>query len=74
MWEYEKTIRHHELCVYLESIYKEGVPIYLEGRLSTPQEIIKQQCVNEDMIYMPDYIISETGKLLELRYDRISEI
>ena len=54
----------------LEQMEKEGVILYLNGVPSTTEYIMKN-CVNEDTIYMPDYVFSENGKIKEIRYDRI---
>ncbi|NBJ93697.1 hypothetical protein D5281_14125 [bacterium 1xD42-62] len=55
----------------LEGMEKNGVKLYLNGVPSTTDYIIKN-CVNEDTIYMPDYVTDEHGKVTEIRYDRIS--
>lgn len=54
----------------LEQMEREGVILYLNGVPSTTEYIMKN-CVNEDAIYMPDYVIDENGKIKEIRYDRI---
>ncbi|MBD5463718.1 MAG: hypothetical protein HDR24_11815 [Lachnospiraceae bacterium] len=54
----------------LEQLEREGVILYLNGVPSTTEYIMKN-CVNEDTIYMPDYVIDENGKIKEIRYDRI---
>lgn len=54
----------------LEQMEREGVILYLNGVPSTTEYIMKN-CVNEDTIYMPDYVIDENGKVKEIRYDRI---
>lgn len=55
----------------LESIAREGVFLYLEGRLSSPDEICRQ-CIAEEAIYMADYIMDELGQLKELRYNKVA--
>ncbi len=55
----------------LENIAKEGVFLYLEDRLSSPDEIYRQ-CIAEDATYMADYIMDEIGQLKELRYNKVS--
>lgn len=54
----------------LEQLERKGVKLYLNGVPSTTEYIIKH-CVNEDTVYMPDYVIDENGKLKEIRYDQI---
>ena len=55
----------------LEQLEKEGAKLYLNGVPSTTEHIIKN-CVNEDTVYMPDYVTDGHGKIKEIRYDRIS--
>lgn len=54
----------------LEGMEKQGVKLYLNGVPSTTEFIINN-CVNEDTVYMPDYVTDEHGKIKEVRYDRI---
>lgn len=48
-----------------------GIRLYLDGA-PTSSEYIEENCVNEETLYMPDYVTDEKGKLKEIRYDRIS--
>lgn len=61
-----------ELYSMLKRVTSEGIPLYLEGELASPEEIADQYCLNENSIYMPDYVLDESGKLAELRYDKIN--
>lgn len=54
----------------LEKLEKKGVKLYFDGAPSSTEDIVKK-CVNEDTVYMPDYVTDENGKLKEIRYDRI---
>ncbi len=63
--EIEKNVRDN-----LEKEVQNGTSLYLEGKMSTPEDIAKS-CVNEEMSYMADYIWNEKGKLTEIRYDKI---
>ncbi len=56
---------------HLEKISQNGVTLYLNGHSATPDEIAKC-CVNEDTVYMPDYVTDEKGVLKEVRYDKIT--
>lgn len=67
----EKKINSSSLKEQLESMEKKGVKLYFNGAPSTTDYIVKN-CVNEDTIYMPDYVTDENGKVKEIRYDRIS--
>ncbi|MDR2547852.1 MAG: hypothetical protein LBC96_10220 [Lachnospiraceae bacterium] len=54
----------------LQSFSDRGITLYLNGKESNPVEIA--ECfVNEDTMYMPDYVIDETGTIREVRYDRV---
>ena len=54
----------------LERAVQSGARLYLEGKQSTPEAIVRC-CVNEEMSYMPDYVLNDCGKLTEVRYDKI---
>lgn len=54
----------------LERAVRSGARLYLEGKQSTPEAIVRC-CVNEEMSYMPDYVLNDRGKLTEVRYDKI---
>ncbi len=56
----------------LETIVREGVFLYLEERLSSPDEIFRT-CMKEEHVYMADYVIDDLGQLKELRYNRIGD-
>lgn len=56
---------------HLEQLEKEGVKLYLNGVPSTTEYIVNN-CVNEDTVYMPDYVTDGRGRIKEIRYDRIS--
>lgn len=50
---------------------REGVGFYLNGKKSGPHEIIRECCVSERVVYMPDFVMDEEGKLQEVRYDEV---
>lgn len=53
----------------LEKASKEGVLIYKEDKLSSPQEIVNTLWVHEEMSYVPDFIVvDEDGKVKEIWY------
>lgn len=59
------------LRLQLEKLEGEGIKLYLDGAPSTTDYIVNS-CINEDTVYMPDYVTDESGKVKEIRYDRIS--
>lgn len=62
-----------EVYIMLKRAMNRGVQLYLEGEITSPEEISKEYCLNENCIYMPDYVMNDAGELVELRYDRIKE-
>lgn len=62
---------HSDSFSQLKKWEEAGVKLYLEG-VPTSSEYIEQNCVNENAVYMPDYVTDHEGKLKEIRYDRIS--
>ena len=59
------------LKVRLKKLEKEGIKLFLNGVPSTTEYIV-ENCINEDTVYMPDYVTDECGRIKEIRYDRIS--
>ncbi len=59
------------LRVRLEQLEREGIKLFLNGVPSTTDYIVKT-CINEETVYMPDYVTDEHGNVKEIRYDRIS--
>lgn len=70
----DKNIQHLENDVFLtmEDIEKSGVPLYLEEELST-FEAIADKCLQEEMIYMPDFCLADNGKLEQIRYNKVTD-
>lgn len=66
---YEKN--EQRLKEKLEQVQQSGVDLFMEGEPATP-EIIARKCVREEMVYMADYVLDDSGILKELRYDRIT--
>ena len=58
-----------DMRLYLEKIEQSGADLYLEGRKTTAVELARTCCVNEEAVYMPDYVLDEAGRLMQLRYD-----
>ena len=54
----------------LKNINNKGVALYLNGKTATPDEIARH-CVNDETMYMPDYIMDNNGLLKEIRYDKV---
>lgn len=67
----KEKIYDEPLKSQLEELEREGVRLYLDGVPSTTDYIVSN-CVEEDTVYMPDYVTDGEGKIIEIRYDRIS--
>jgi hypothetical protein len=62
------------LRYYLEDYWQKGVLLYVDGLLSTPEEVLLRHALHEDSVYMADFILNDTGKIIELRYDRVTKL
>lgn len=55
----------------LESYRIEGIPLWLNGKPSTPQEIVQACMIEEEGTYMRDYVQNERGKIERLEFDLV---
>ena len=55
----------------LEKWEDAGIRLYLDGT-PTSSESIEKNWVNENLLYMPDYITDKEGRIKEIRYNKIS--
>lgn len=64
----------NEKLLYLElhSFENQGITIWLEGAISDSKNVTNQISLNEENLYMRDYIFEE-GRLKEIRFDKINE-
>ena len=60
------------LVIELQSLEKRGIDIWMEGRISSSNEVVKTMALNEETDYMRDYIFEE-GVLQEVHFDRITK-
>ena len=58
---------------HLEGIEKSGAALYLEGKRMSAEELAKVCCVNEEAVYLADYVLDEAGRLTRLCYDRVRQ-
>ena len=65
--------RPESLLRTLEQMEQEGVGFYLNGKKTAPREIIRTCCMREKVVYMPDFVMDEEGKLCEVRYDEVTK-
>lgn len=64
--------REQELRETLRQAKNSGISLFLEGKPATPEDIAGK-CVCEESIYMADYVLDASGKLRELRYDKVTD-
>lgn len=57
----------------LETYRELGVPLYLNGRKSTPGRIARAYRIAEEGEYMRDYIQDEEGRIQGLAFDLVRE-
>lgn len=60
------------LFMELRTLEECGVGIWMEGKISSSKNVTETMFVNEDSIYMRDYIFNE-GVLEELHFDKITK-
>ena len=68
------SIRHEDYESMLEvlSAYeKAGIALTLQGKPASPKELAYLCTARETECYMPDFIPDGTGKLSEIRFDRV---
>ena len=65
--EYINTERQKK-CMSKE---KEPSPLWLNGKPSTPEEIVHACMIEEEGTYMRDYVQNERGKVERLEFDLI---
>ena len=58
--------------IELEEYVTKGVPLVLEGKISTPAQVY--DALRECNDYMSDYVSDEKGELKEIRFDKVSSI
>ena len=59
------------LFMELRTLEEYRVGIWMEGRISSSKSVMETMFVNEDAIYMRDYVFSEGG-LQEIHFDKIT--
>ena len=55
----------------LETYQTEGIPLWLNGKPSTPEEIVHACMIEEEGTYMRDYVQNVRGKVERLEFDLI---
>lgn len=71
----ETNYGSEEMARYLNGLKRyteKGIPIYMDGKLSSQRDWERLFEVREDgMFYMGDYVQAEGGGLKEIRFDKV---
>lgn len=68
----EKMLEIQRYLNGLKRYTEKGIPIYMDGELSEPEDWEKLFEVREDnRFYMGDYVQEESGGLKEIRFDKV---
>lgn len=54
----------------LQKVQERGVSLYVDNQPASPDEVACK-CVQEQNVYMPDYVLNDMGILEQVRFDRI---
>ena len=54
----------------LQKVQERGVGLYMDDRPASPEEVVRK-CMQEETVYMPDYVLNDMGILEQVRFDRI---
>ncbi len=50
-----------------------GIPVYLDGVSLSVEEVARACAITERGSYMADYVMDDNEKLIEVRFDKITE-
>ena len=57
----------------LKMYHSKGIPLYLDGELSSPRNIAKACQIAEGGGYMRDYVEDEKGRIARVEFDFIED-
>lgn len=67
-------LEEHYFIIELELFMKSGILILLDGKISTPDQVLRA-CICEAAVhYMRDYISDDKGKIRELHFNKVSMV
>lgn len=70
--DYVREHQQEETATYLDRLSREGVRIFVEGYPVPPALMARMISVSEGFCYMPDFVDNDRGKLVEVRFNRVS--
>lgn len=62
-----------DLGDYLEYMHLCGTALFVDNEAVLPGEAVRRT-VREDCLYMADYVLGESGKIEQIRFDRLSDL
>ena len=60
-----------ELSLQLEQLREKGVKLFVDGEAALPGEAAAK-AVQEDSLYMADYVLGDTGNIEQVRFDKVT--
>lgn len=58
---------------YLTDMYRRGTSLFVDGESVLPTQAVKMT-VREDCTYMADYVLSASGKIEQIRFDKLDQM
>ncbi len=49
-----------------------GTVLYINDKVAEPK-VIAECCMEDAAVYMPDYVVDESGVLREIRFDKVKD-
>ena len=59
------------MLAHLQQMERCGVELFMDGREVVSAEIVAK-AVRENSPYMADYVLSDVGSILQVRFDRVT--
>ncbi len=59
------------MLLQLEQMRQSGVALFVDGRAALPNEAVSK-AVRENSPYMADYVMSASGTIEQVRFDRVT--
>lgn len=60
------------MMAHWQRMHKEGVEFFVDGEAVRPKDAFSK-AVREDSAYMVDYVIGESGEILQVRLDKVEQ-
>ncbi len=74
-YDTKKAVQYNEiqfeLMMQLGDYVQQGIPIFFDNVPSTPFEVVNNIAVNENEVYMADFVRDDRGNLTQIRYDHV---